>query len=168
MGDVEELTLSTWNRTLAINLTSAFLMAKYTVPHMKRRRGGAIVNISSVSGMANQVGAMAYSITKAGLISLTKSEGIDLALHNIRAKVICPGSVETPLLHPAIRLTVEEGGRTIEEQRQLWLSQYPTLRFSKPKDIAELALFLCSERATNITGASFVVDGGLTALLPER
>ena len=68
MGDVEELSLSTWNGALATNLTSAFLTAKYATPHMKNRGGGVIVNISSVSGFANQFGAMAYSVTKAGLI----------------------------------------------------------------------------------------------------
>jgi meso-butanediol dehydrogenase/(S,S)-butanediol dehydrogenase/diacetyl reductase len=130
--------------------------------------GGSIINISSVSGMANQAEAMVYSVTKAGLISLTKSEAIDLAKYNIRANTICPGSVETPLLDQAIELTARDGGRTFEDQRRIWESQYPSRRFSKPRDISELALFLCSERAANITGASFVVDGGLTALLPER
>jgi len=168
MGDVEDLSLETWNSTLAVNLSSAFLLAKFSVPHMKTKGGGAIVNISSVSGMANQLGVMVYSVTKAGMISLTKSEAIDLARYNIRANSICPASVETPMLHEAAGLVGKETGRTPEEQWQYWASQYPTQRFTKPKEIAELALFLCSDRAANITGASFVIDGGLTALLPER
>jgi NAD(P)-dependent dehydrogenase (short-subunit alcohol dehydrogenase family) len=76
--------------------------------------------------------------------------------------------VDTPLLVEAVKLLAEETGRTQEEQWQLWASQYPTQRFSKPSEIAELALFLGSDRAANITGASFVIDGGITALLPER
>ena len=167
-GDVVELPLEVWDRTLAVNLTSAFLMAKYAVPHIISAGGGSIVNIASVSGLANQVRAMAYSVTKAGLISLTKSQAIDLAQHNIRANAICPGSVETSLVEQAIVLTAGETGRTAEETRKDWESQYPTGRFSKPCDVAELALFLCSSRAANITGASMVVDGGLMALLPER
>ena len=167
-GDVVGLPLEAWNRALSVNLTSAFLLAKYTVPHMVSAGGGSIVNISSVSGYANQAGAMAYSVTKAGLISLTKSQAIDLARHNIRSNVICPGSVDTPLVDIAAVLTAEETGRTAEETRKDWESQYPTGRFSQPQEVAELALFLCSERAANATGASFVIDGGLRAVLPER
>jgi NAD(P)-dependent dehydrogenase (short-subunit alcohol dehydrogenase family) len=168
MGDAEQLPLSVWNKTLAINLTSAFLMAKYSVPYMKARGGGAIINISSISAFGNQIAVMVYSVTKAGLIALTKSEAIDLAKYHIRANAICPGSVETPMLVEAAKLMAEETGRTPEEQWQLWASQYPTQRFSKPDEIAELALFLGSDRARNITGASYLIDGGIMALLPER
>jgi NAD(P)-dependent dehydrogenase (short-subunit alcohol dehydrogenase family) len=168
MGDVEQLPLAIWDKTLAVNLTSAFLMAKSAVPHMKARGGGAIINISSISAFANQDCVMVYSVSKAGLLALTKSEAIDLAKYNIRANAICPGSVETPMLERAVQLMAKETGRTPEEQWRVWASQYPTQRFSKPRDIAEMALFLCSERALNITGANFVIDGGITAVLPER
>ncbi len=166
-GDVEELSLSMWDTTIAINLTSAFLMAKYSVPHIKKQ-GGAILNIASVSGLANQEDAMVYSVTKAGLLSLTRSEAIDLAKYGIRANAISPGSVETPLLEAAVDQAAQLFSRTKDEQWEVWRSQYPTQRFTSPGEIAELALFLCSERASNITGANFVIDGGLTALLPER
>ena len=166
-GDVEALSLSMWDKTLTVNLTSAFLMAKYSVPHIKQQ-GGTILNIASVSGLANQEDAMVYSVTKAGLLSLTRSEAIDLAKYGIRANAISPGSVETPLLEAAVDQAAQLFNRTKEEQWEVWRSQYPTQRFTSPKEIAELALFLCSERATNITGANFVIDGGLTSLLPER
>lgn len=168
VGDVVELSLAAWNQALSTNLTSAFLMAKYSVPHMISAGGGSIVNIASVSAFGNQLGAMAYSVSKAGMVSLTKSEAIDLAGHKIRANAICPGSVYTPLVDMAVVLTAEETGRTPEETRSDWEAQYPTGRFSYPHEVAELALFLCSARAANITGSYFVVDGGLTALLPER
>ncbi len=166
-GDVEALSLSMWDRTVSVNLTSAFLMAKYSVPYIKQQ-GGAILNIASVSGLANQEDAMVYSVTKAGLLSLTRSEAIDLAKYGIRANAISPGSVETPLLEAAVDQAARLFNRTKDEQWQVWCSQYPTRRFTSPQEVAELALFLCSERATNITGANFVIDGGLTALLPER
>ncbi len=166
-GDVEELSLSVWDTTIAINLTSAFLMAKYSVPYIKKQ-GGAILNIASVSGLANQENAMVYSVTKAGILSLTRSEAIDLAKYGIRANAISPGSVETPLLEAAVDQAAQLFNRTKDEQWEVWRSQYPSQRFTSPQEIAELALFLCSERASNITGANFVIDGGLTSLLPER
>jgi NAD(P)-dependent dehydrogenase (short-subunit alcohol dehydrogenase family) len=168
MGDVETLETEVWRRSIEINLTSAFLMAKHGVRLMKGRGGGVIANISSVSGLANQAGAMVYSVTKAGLISLTKSEAIDLAPLGIRAVAICPGSVSTQLVDRAIELTAEQTGRTPAEQRREWESQYPSGRFSTPDEVADLTLFLCSGRAANISGAAVVIDGGLTALLPER
>jgi NAD(P)-dependent dehydrogenase (short-subunit alcohol dehydrogenase family) len=168
VGDVIQLSLESWNKCLSTNLTSAFIMAKHSVPHMMSAGGGSIVNIASVSAFGNQLGAMAYSVSKAGMVSLTKSEAIDLARHNIRANAICPGSVYTPLVDMAVVLTAAETGRTPDETRSDWEEQYPTGRFSYPREVAEMALFLCSDRAANVTGSSFVVDGGLTALLPER
>jgi meso-butanediol dehydrogenase/(S,S)-butanediol dehydrogenase/diacetyl reductase len=168
MGDVVELTLDVWERALRVNLTSAFLLARHAVPLMIDAGGGAIVNVASVSAMANQARMMAYSVTKAGMLALTRSEAIDLARHGIRANSICPGSVETPLVEQAIHLMAADTDRSYHETRRDWESQYPTGRFSQPDEVAELALFLCSQRAANITGASFVIDGGLTALLPER
>ncbi len=168
MGDVVDLAPEVWERTLSVNLTSAYLLARHAVPFMIASGGGSIVNISSVSGMANQAGCMAYSVTKAGMLALTRSEAIDLARHGIRANAICPGSVETPLVEHAIELMAADTERSYDETRRDWESQYPTGRFSRPEEVAELTLFLCSARAGNVTGASFVIDGGLTALLPER
>jgi NAD(P)-dependent dehydrogenase (short-subunit alcohol dehydrogenase family) len=168
VGSVVDLPSSGWDRSIAVNLTSAFLMAKYSVPLMAQRDGAVIANISSVSGLANQAEAMVYSVTKAGLISLTKSEAIDLAPSGIRAVAICPGSVETSLVDRAIVQMAEMAGVPPAEQRRTWESQYPTGRFSTPEEVADLTLFLCSDRARNITGSATIIDGGLTALLPER
>jgi NAD(P)-dependent dehydrogenase (short-subunit alcohol dehydrogenase family) len=166
-GDVETLPTEVWNRSIAVNLSSAFLMAKYCVPHLKHA-GGTIVNLASVSGFANQAEVMVYSVTKAGMISLTRSEAIDLARYGIRAVAICPGSVETSLIQGQIEVTARRLGVEPEALRREWESQYPSGRFSRPEEIAELALFLCSNQARNITGTAMVIDGGLTALLPER
>jgi NAD(P)-dependent dehydrogenase (short-subunit alcohol dehydrogenase family) len=168
VGSVLTLPTDGWHRSIAVNLTSAFLMAKHAVPLMGGRAGAVIANLSSVSGLANQADAMVYSVTKAGLISLTKSEAIDLAPLGIRAVAICPGSVETSLVEQAIEQMARSTSRTVDEQRRIWEAQYPTGRFSTPEEVADLTLFLCSERARNISGAAVVIDGGLTAVLPER
>jgi NAD(P)-dependent dehydrogenase (short-subunit alcohol dehydrogenase family) len=168
VGSVLSLPSEGWQRSIAINLTSAFLMAKHAVPLMGGRHGGVIANLSSVSGIANQADAMVYSVTKAGLIALTKSEAIDLAPIGIRAVAICPGSVETPLVEQAIVQMARSSDRTPDEQRRIWEAQYPTGRFSTPEEVAELTLFLCSDRARNISGSAVIIDGGLTAVLPER
>lgn len=166
-GDVETLATEVWDRSVAVNLTSAFLMAKYSVPLLKLK-GGAIVNLASVSGFANQANFMVYSVTKAALLSLTRSEAIDLARYGIRAVAICPGSVQTPLIEQQLHTTAERLSRVAEDLRRNWQSQYPTGRFSTPQEVADLTLFLCSDHASNITGTGVVLDGGLTALLPER
>lgn len=166
-GDVESLQSEVWHKSIAVNLTSAFLMAKYSVPLMKGS-GGTIVNVSSVSGLANQANFMAYSVTKAALLSLTRSEAIDLARYAIRAVAICPGSVDTPLIESQLQSTAQRLGSTSAQLRRQWESQYPTGRFSTPQEIAHLTVFLCSDNARNITGSAITIDGGLTALLPER
>ena len=125
-----------------------------------------LAQVSSL--LANQADAMVYSVTKAGLISLTKSEAIDLAPMGIRAVAICPGSVETPLVERAIEQMARKSHLTADEQRRIWEAQYPTGRFSTPEEVADLTLFLCSERARNISGSAVIIDGGLTAVLPER
>jgi meso-butanediol dehydrogenase/(S,S)-butanediol dehydrogenase/diacetyl reductase len=167
VGSVLTLPTEGWHRSIEVNLTSAFLIAKHAVPLM-RERAGVIANISSVSGLANQADAMVYSVTKAGLVSLTKSEAIDLAPMGIRAVAICPGSVETPLVEQAIEQMAQKSRLTADEQRRIWEAQYPTGRFSTPEEVADLTLFLCSERAKNISGSAVIIDGGLTAVLPER
>ena len=167
-GDAVELPLATWERMLAVNLTSAFLLAKHAVPCLREAGGGAIVNVASVSGLANQEGAMAYSVTKAAMLSLTRSLAIDLARDGIRANAVCPGSVETPLVEDAARQQAALEGSTVAEVRRRWTSQYPSGRFSTPADVADAVLYLASPQAAGVSGAALVVDGGLTALLPER
>lgn len=127
-GDVEELPIEEWERVMRVNVTSAFLTAKFTVPLMRNRGGGAVINVSSASGLANQRKAMVYSVSKAALISLTKSEAIDFAQDNIRANAILPGSVDTPLLDTVSKLEAERNSRTQQEQLDYWSSDYPTKR----------------------------------------
>ena len=127
-GDVEELPSEDWDRVMRVNVTSAFFTAKYAVPFMRQRGGGAIINVSSASGLANQRKAMVYSVSKAALISLTKSEAIDFAQDHIRANAILPGSVDTPLLDTVSKLEADRNGRSQQEQLDYWAADYPTKR----------------------------------------
>lgn len=144
-----------WHRCIAVNLDAVFYACRAVIPHMKARGGGAIVNTASASGLAADYGFTAYNAAKAGVINYTRCLAIDHARDNIRANAICPGPVDTPLL--------TSGVDAIQGLREQWERVVPAGRFARPEEIAAVALFLASDDASGITGASIPVDGGLTA-----
>jgi NAD(P)-dependent dehydrogenase (short-subunit alcohol dehydrogenase family) len=137
-----------------INLNGAFNCSHAVVPAMKARRAGVIVNIGSVNGLS-ALGDAAYSAGKAGLVSLTRALALELGRYNIRANIICPGTVRTPIWN-------ERTSRSPELLAQLarW---YPLGRIVEPREVVEAVAFLASEAASAITGAVLPVDCGLTA-----
>jgi len=143
-----------WDRVMAINLKSVFWVTKHGIPHLKAAGGGSIINMGSVSALVGFTRAQdAYTAAKGGLISLTKSLAIQFAKDQVRCNVIHPGIIDTPLQAPyltdAIRKEFETG--------------IPLGRIGKPRDIANVALFLASDESSFMTGAELVVDGGFTA-----
>ena len=143
-----------WDRVMAINLKSVFWVTKHGIPHLKAAGGGSIINMGSVSALVGFTRAQdAYTAAKGGLISLTKSLAIQFARDQVRCNVIHPGIIDTPLQAPyltdAIRKEFETG--------------IPLGRIGKPRDIANVALFLASDESSFMTGAELVVDGGFTA-----
>lgn len=154
-GSVVDLSESTWNRIMDVNLKSTLLCSKYTLPHMVRAGRGSIINIASfVAFMGCTVPQDAYTASKGGLLALTKSFAVQYGPHGIRCNAICPGPIETPLL------------RTLwvnEEARDLRLQRIPLGRFGAPEDIVYLALYLASDESTWTTGAWLTVDGGITS-----
>ena len=143
-----------WDRVMAINLKSVFWVTKHGIPHLQSAGGGSVINMGSVSALVGFTRAQdAYTAAKGGLISLTKSLAIQFAKDQVRCNVIHPGIVDTPLQAPyltdAIRKEFESG--------------IPLGRIGKPRDIANVALFLASDESSFMTGAELVVDGVFTA-----
>jgi meso-butanediol dehydrogenase/(S,S)-butanediol dehydrogenase/diacetyl reductase len=156
-GSVEEIDLSTWNRVLAVNLTSTFLAAKHCLPLLRASRG-CIVNVASGAGLVGTRRTAAYSASKGGLIALTRQLAVEYAPDGIRVNAVCPGVVDTPLLR---RLAAAEPDSTAELRR---LSEGQLLgRLGTPEEIAAAILFLASPDASFLTGAVIPVDGGYTA-----
>jgi NAD(P)-dependent dehydrogenase (short-subunit alcohol dehydrogenase family) len=159
-GTVVDTDEATWDRTLAVNLKGTFLVSKYCVPEMTKRGGGAIINMASVQGLASQARVVAYTASKGGILAMTRTMAIDHAGDHIRVNAICPGSVDTPMLRWAADTFVPENP---SQAIQDWGKLHALGRVAEPSEIARVVLFLASNEASFITGASIVIDGGLLA-----
>jgi NAD(P)-dependent dehydrogenase (short-subunit alcohol dehydrogenase family) len=149
-GPITDFDAKDWERMLAVNLNSAFYFARAVAPLMMAQKFGRIINISSVTAQTGGVsGSVQYSASKGALLSFTKTLARDLAPHNITVNAIAPGQIET------------EMGALSGETRQRVIEMIPLKRLGKPEDIAYTALFLASDAASYITGATLDVNGGV-------
>ncbi len=154
-GSVTDITEMTWDRIMDVNIKSAFLCSKYVIPIMMKHEKGSIINVASfVAFMGCTVPQDAYTVSKGGMLSLTKSLAVQYGRHGIRCNAICPGPIETPLLRALW---------TSEEARNLRLNRIPLGRFGEAKDIVYMALYLASDESSWTTGAWLTVDGGITS-----
>ncbi|MGD0290397.1 MAG: SDR family NAD(P)-dependent oxidoreductase [Candidatus Binataceae bacterium] len=153
---IHDTTLESWNRVMAVTLTSTFLGIKYAVPIMRKQGGGAIVNTASISGTRGDYGMASYNAAKAGVINLTRAAALENAKQKIRVNCVCPGGINT-------RVAEVLGGDRADEFRRTMGAIHPIGRMGEPEEIANMVTFLASDEASFITGASFVVDGGVTA-----
>ena len=159
-GGLEDTSETSWDRTLNVNLKSMFLMCKQVIGPMKEQGSGAIVNISSINAIRTLPAlSLAYGVSKAGVISLTREIAVEFAAVGIRANAILPGMMNTPFVTAS--LTEAYGGdvSAMTKKRDAFC---PTGKQGEGWDVANLALFLASEEAKYITGASIVVDGAQT------
>lgn len=144
-----------WDRTIDINLKGTWLCLKYEIQQMlKQGGGGAIVNMASIAGLIGSPGAATYCASKHGVMGLTKSAALETARSGIRVNVVCPAVIETPM---GERLWGEP------EARKFALGFHPIGRFGRPMEVAEAVVWMCSERASFMTGQSLVLDGGFLA-----
>jgi meso-butanediol dehydrogenase/(S,S)-butanediol dehydrogenase/diacetyl reductase len=156
-----------WQRAMSVNIGSIYLTARYGIPEMVRRGGGAIVNVASVQGFACQENVAAYATTKGAIHTLTRSLALDYASQGIRVNSVSPGSIRTPILERAAR---GEGGSDadIDAAYRRFGAAHPLGRIGEPEEVAELIAFLCSAKASFCTGADYKIDGGLTAGIGVR
>ena len=154
-GTVTEMPVDEWDRVIRINLTGMFLCAKYALPHMQKNRDGVIINVASVQAFVSQEKVAAYTTSKTAILGLTRSIAIDYAPH-IRCVAVCPGTIDTPMLRDAIKLSPDPG-QVLQESIDMHILK----RIGTPKEVAALISFLCSDSASFITGQAIRIDGGL-------
>jgi len=153
-GTIEETSLEAWDAMLNINLRAVFQLMQQAAPSLIERRGN-IVNISSVTGMRAFPGVLAYCVSKAGLDQLTRCAALELAAKGVRVNAVNPGVVVTEI-HRRGGMTDEQYAAFLDHSKQT----HPIGRVGDPREIAELVLFLASDRASWITGATYSIDGG--------
>jgi 3-hydroxybutyrate dehydrogenase len=164
VAPVEEFPPEKWDAILAINLSAAFHAIRSTLPEMKRRGFGRIVNVASAHGLIASPFKSAYVAAKHGIVGLTKVVALEAAECGITCNAVCPGYVWTPLVERQVEGQAKAHGISRDEViRKVFLAEQPTRRFATIEEIAETVTFLCTEAATSITGVALPIDGGWTA-----
>ena len=161
---VEDFPVDRWDAIIAINLTSAFHTTRLALPSMKKRNWGRILNVASTHGLVASANKSAYVASKHGIVGFTKAVALETATTGVTVNAICPGWVLTPLVQKQVDARVAADGVDGEEAKRRLLSEkQPSLQFTTPEQLGELAVFLCTPAADNIRGAAFNVDGGWAA-----
>jgi 3-hydroxybutyrate dehydrogenase len=164
VAPIDEFPPEKWEAIIRINLISAFYTTHYTLPIMKAAGWGRIINMASANGLVGTAFKSAYNASKHGLIGMTKAVALEVAQKNITVNAICPGFVRTPLVENQIADTAKARGISEESAlKDVILGAHATKKFTTIEQLAGLALFLCSDHAENMTGASYTADGGWTA-----
>jgi len=154
-----EATIAEWNRILGVNVIGTALVSRFAAEYMRQFGGGSIVNIGSISSFVAQPSFVTYSATKAALVQMTRNMAMDLAPFNIRVNCVCPGTILTRASYEHM----EKVGQTLEEFIAEQAPKHLLNRIGDPREAAYPILFMASDEASFITGASLMVDGGYTA-----
>jgi NAD(P)-dependent dehydrogenase (short-subunit alcohol dehydrogenase family) len=154
---VEQTSEEEWDATFDVNVKGTFLMCKYATPFLRERKG-CIVNVASYVGLVGFARTAAYAASKAAIVNLTRSMALDHAREGVRVNAVCPGSVDTEMIHDAWRKFGD-----VEEAQRIWAEKHPLGRIARAEEVAQAILFLASEESSFITGVALPVDGGITA-----
>ena len=161
---VEDFPVERWDAIIAINLSSTFHTTRLALPSMKQKNWGRIVNIASIHGLVASVQKAAYVAAKHGVVGLTKVIALENATTGVTCNAICPGWVLTPLVQKQVDARAAKDGVDNDEAvRRLLGEKQPSLQFTTPEQLGELAIFLCSPAGDNVRGVAWQVDGGWTA-----
>ncbi len=158
VGVLHEIPEAEWDKVVAVNLRGVYLMAKYALPHMIAQGGGCIINMSSGAALLGLERRAAYSATKGAVLALTRAMAVDYADYRIRVNALCPGTVYTPFVERYLQASYGDPGAALERLKQRQL----TGTLGRPEEIAAAALYLASDDAAFVTGAPFIIDGGMT------
>jgi len=160
---IENTSMADFDKVFNLNVKGAFSAVKAVLPNMKANNDGAIILISSDQALIGKKNSFVYNLTKAALASMAKTTALDYAEFNIRANAVCPGTIETPLYHQAINNYCAKSGADKATIHQEEAQLQPLGRLGQADEVAELVLFLASDKAKFITGSLQVIDGGYTA-----
>ncbi|TFZ01288.1 3-hydroxybutyrate dehydrogenase [Ramlibacter rhizophilus] len=164
VSPIEHFDPARWDAVIAINLSSAFHTMRLAIPAMRQANWGRIINIASAHGLVASPDKGAYVAAKHGLVGLTKTVALETATTGVTCNAICPGWVLTPLVQKQIDARAEKEGLSPEQaRRELLEEKQPSLEFTTPEELGELAVFLCSKAANNVRGVAWNVDGGWVA-----
>ncbi len=164
VANVENFPIERWDSIIAINLSSAFHTSRLALPAMKAANWGRIINLASVHGLVGSAQKSAYVAAKHGVIGLTKVTALENATTGVTCNAICPGWVLTPLVQKQVDAKAAALGLSNEEATRLLLGEKePSMQFTTPEELGELAVFFCSPAANNVRGVAWNMDGGWTA-----
>ena len=164
VANVEDFPPERWDAIIAINPTSAFHTTRLALPGMKARRWGRVINVASTHGLVASAQKSAYVASKHGIVGFTKAVALECATSGVTVNAICPGWVLTPLVQKQVDArATRDGVDDAEAKRRLLGEKQPSLQFTTPEQLGELALFLCSAAAANVQGVAWNMDGGWTA-----
>ena len=164
VSSVEEFPVDKWDAIIAINLSSAFHTTRLAIPAMRSANWGRIINVASTHGLVASPLKSAYVASKHGLVGFTKSVALETATTGVTCNAICPGWVLTPLVQKQIDDRAKREGIAVDKARHdLLAEKEPSLQFTTPEELGELALFFCSDAANNVRGVAWNMDGGWAA-----
>ncbi len=164
VAKVEDFPVERWDAVIAINLSSAFHTSRLALPAMRAANWGRIINVASVHGLVGSAEKSAYVAAKHGIVGLTKVTALETATTGVTCNAICPGWVLTPLVQKQVDAKAAALGLTNEEAKKRLLGEKePSMQFTTPEELGELAVFFCSPAGNNVRGVAWNMDGGWTA-----